>query len=175
MNRSGCGMRPKIRPVGSHTPATARRSVGVGGIILSRLRIPTGVSKDNLAGDFQCVYGRRVGHEEAALAVGHRQLDRLRKRDERREARPGQEPDPSVFEPAGFVGRERGRDRMIRRGANRTHQHLEPVANAENQAAAVMEPPSALPSVLASRVARMRPAPRSSPYEKPPGMVSIWN
>ncbi len=73
--------------------------------------------------------------------MGHGQLDRLGERDERREAGPGQEPHPAGLEsPRIVVGQRRGAgDRSTRQQAA-PHQDLEPVADAQDQSAAVVKP-----------------------------------
>ena len=119
----------------------ARGPIGVSRIILGRPGFGPAILKNNLAAALECGQRRTVGHEEAALAMSHRQLDRLRERDERREPGPRQKSYPSVFKPTGFVGCERGRSGWTAGQQAAAHQYLKPVADAENQAAAVMKTP----------------------------------
>ena len=120
----------------------AERAVGVGRILLGRPVRVVDVLEDDLARSVERVDGRRVGEQELALAVGDGQLDRLAERDERREARAGQQPDPAGLEPARVVVRQgRGAGRRARRARGRTNQDLKPVADAQDQTAAVVEPP----------------------------------
>ena len=76
--RSGWGIRPKIRPVGSQRPATAPgEPLGLAGIVLRRPARRVGVAEDDLAGGFERSTAAGSASEELALAVGDGQLDRL--------------------------------------------------------------------------------------------------
>ena len=79
MNRSGCGIRPKIRPVGSQTPATARdEPLGFAGYASVGWPSGSGVLEDDLSGTIERVEVGRLGRDESALAMCHGQLDRRR-------------------------------------------------------------------------------------------------
>ena len=156
MKRSGWGIRPKMRPVGSQTPATApasrwgwrdtssvgpafarRRSGGRPGPPRSSASRCTGSARTNLPSPWA------TGSSIVAASV----------RDERAEARPWATAGPSAPRngPSRCAQASRGAGRGPPGSRPASHQHLEPVADPQDQPAAVVEP--------AQRVAQHGPEP----------------
>ena len=138
----------------------ARRAVGVGRVVLrSAGRASSTYRRTTWPAASSAARADGSASEELPLAVGDGQLDRLGVGDERRAAGRRGQADPARLEAARVVVRQR-RGAGVRAAGEQAgaDQDLEPVADAQDQPAAVVEP--------AQRVAQDDAQPRG---EDPPG------
>ena len=144
----------------------ARRAVGIGGIVLGRLaraRRRTGGRPGRPRRAPPGLAGSAMRNLPSPWATGS--SIGSANGDERREAGPGQEPDPARLEPARVVvgerraGRGRSRRARGRPGPGPGSRCRCPGSGRRGRGTAAGRRPGRCPS----RVARIRPAPRSSP------------
>ncbi len=145
MNRSGCGIRPKIRPVGSQRPATARgEPLGLAGYVVGRLAVGVGVLEDDLAGTRRAHRGRSssaVTNRPSPCATGSSIGEGSSARRTARVPAVGTSVTQRDFEAA----RARSCARVDRAGRGPARQEaapdqdLEAVADPQDQAATVVE------------------------------------
>lgn len=143
-----------------------RRAVGVRRIRVGRVAVRVGVLEDDLAGTIERVEVGRRGRDESALTVCHGELDRRGelRRDERRVSRSGLQLDPSGFESAQLIPRQGDRAGRGPSGEESApDQDLESVADAQDQAAPVVEAPQGVAEESPEPGRQDSPVPRSSP------------
>ena len=154
---------------------SSRGAVGIARVILGRLRIRTGVLKNDLTGVFRarsrrlasdirkrpspCATGNSIGSENVTNGDRPGRGRSLTQRSSNR-------PDSLA---ASVVGQD------VPPGSRPARTSTwNPLQMPRSRPPRSWNRRSASPSVVAIRVARMRPAPKSSPYENPPGIVRIW-